>query len=219
MSESKKSPLEKFRDDLSKVNFETFQKVSTKFLEMVEAKRADVEILPNFSSVSYSDKAMKWILEEYNINRESLSQILATWAYILHDILADSENETYTELKDDTLISKAKDFFNFVKQTPQFQKIKAKYLVIKYAKSNFFREIDWEINIKNSQKPSMDEPECVAFPFAVVKLCIERTRTPEKHISAKPIIITMELSLPDAVELSKEFANIAEKLRKLTVTS
>jgi 5'-3' exonuclease len=219
MITTKRDPFERFKDDLGKVDAETFKKVSKKFLELAENKKVTLEVLPGSSTVSYGEKTSKRFLEEYNIDEETFSKIISILAYLLHETLQDNDNDFISKLKDEIIIEKIKDIFNFFRNLPQYSNIKARYLVIKYSKTNFFRNIDWEISTKNSQKEFLDESGCANIPFSLVKLSVEKTRTREKHISEPATIITMELSLPDAVELSKEFANIAEKLRKLTVTS
>jgi hypothetical protein len=219
MSATKKDPFEKFKNDLGKVDSDTFKKVSKKFFELAEYKKVTLEVLPGSSTISYGEKTQKKFLEEFNIDEETSSKIISILAYLLHETLQDNENEFISKLKDDIIIEKVKDIFNFIRNLPQYSNIKARYLVIKYSKTNFFRDIDWEISTKNTQKESLDEFGCANIPFSLVKLSVEKTRTREKHISEPATIITMELSLPDAIELSKEFANIAEKLRKLTVTS
>lgn len=217
MSERKKAPIKKLQDRINSLDFELFKKVAAKILEMAEKKQMTLETLPNSSTISYSNQMMKKFLSEYNIDKETFSEISQVLAFILHELMEDSDAEFCAKIKDAKTLSKVKEFFSFIKQTPEFLPLKARFFVIKYSKSNYFLEIDWEVSIKSSQKNAMAENEFVSFPFSVVKLCVGNQPTPEKRISTRPTIVTMELSLPDAIELSQAFANIAEKLKKLTV--
>lgn len=217
MSNKTKKGIERAKELVAQLDLELLKKIATDFIQRSQKEEIAFDILPSMSRAVYSDKTRGTFIKKYGITEDIFSDMIEVISNILHTVLDETEVEFLQELGDELLAIKFKDLFSFVKGMAQFSEIKNHYLVTKYCKSRYLDEIDWEINLKNSQKPDIDEKQPPMFPSCVVRLFLQSPRSPLKRIAERePEIVTFELSLSDAVKLSETFITIKERMTKVT---
>lgn len=211
-----KTGLGRAKEILPKLDSELFKKVVSDFIELSGKNIIFLDVLPYTFTMSYSEEIQKTFFRKYNINKATFSDMIETFSNILHNLLEETEEDFLRELGDEQLAAKAKDLSSFVENMNQFSDIKSRYLLVQYCKTRFLGEIDWEINLKSSQKEAGEKKEAPVFPFCVARLSFESSFSRQKGIAEmEPEIVTVELSLSDVIKLSETFSEIREKMRKI----
>jgi hypothetical protein len=217
-SEKGKKGIERAKEVFGKLDPDIFKKIVLDVMQLSKENIMGFDLLPFMSTTSYSAKTRDRFLKKYNINKETFSEIIETLANLLHTILEEEEEDFLRKLENPTLIKKAEDMADFIKNLDQFQEIKSRYLVVKYCKTNYIGEMDWEIDFKNTQKLSGDDRKSVVFPFCVMRFSLQSPPSSLKRvIKTEPENVTVELSLLDVLQLSEAFSDIREKMTRFIV--
>jgi len=211
-----KTGKERAKEILPRVDTELFKKLITDFFELRAKRIIVLDLLPHTLTMAYSEEILENLTKKYSISKETFSEIIEVLSNVLNGLLEDSVESFTQQLADEKLGAVFKNLTTFVNSTEQFSKIRDRYLVVKYCKTRYLGEIDWEISLKDSQKQAGGEKEAPVIPFCVARLCFQSPHSREKGITQRePEIVTVELSLSDVTQLNETFSEIGERMRKV----
>jgi hypothetical protein len=213
MSKDMKKGRERAKEVLLPLDFKLFKNFMLDLIKLREKKLFDFEILPESTSYTYTGEIQESLMQRHKIDDETFHILIETIGNILRAFVTDTEKPFLEMFEDKETINKVKKMFDLVNELPTSSEIKDRFLIIKYCKTKFLRDLDWEINIKKVQEHVSFEKNSPVFPFCVMRLFIQPSGS-HRIISETSDIepVTMELSLSDVTGLIETFSQIRDRI-------